>query len=467
MGRSLKALLCASAGAASLLTAGAVRAADATDSAAAQSASQVGELVVTAQRREESVQAIPASISAISGATLDARGIETVNDLQFAVPSFHSGTLTGGTNISIRGVGATTGGPGVAENVDGVYQTQTSVADLAQVDLQRVEVLRGPQGTLYGRNANAGAVNFITNAPSDRFGGSLLAGYAQYDQYHLQGIINAPLGEALKTRLVVDYNDRQQGFVSNVTPGGESLDRGSTLSARFRASVTLSSSLDFDLGVSALHSHGPWEYLTNYNTPAPVAFAANPFLVNANFITQPWKTDDNDPVGGTRDYQSVSGTFTWRLPFGELKSITAFQNYAYAATNDGDGANLSVAPYISHYWDRSITQELDLSGRWDHLDWVAGFFFLSEKSHNSLFYNFSLGLTGLPPSSYLDFENPRYDTTSYAGFADGTYHVTDSLKLIAGLRYSDDQQVAVYGNSFGLVLKRNPGPPRRLLPAGD
>src|SRR5579871_5266613 len=114
----------------------------------AQAAAQVGEILVTAQKRSESVQAVPAAISAISGAELEKRGIATVEDLQFAVPSFHSGTLTGSTNVTIRGVGATTvgtsGTAGVAVNVDGVYQPQTSTIDLAQVDLARVEVLRGP-----------------------------------------------------------------------------------------------------------------------------------------------------------------------------------------------------------------------------------------------------------------------------------------------------------------------------------
>ena len=424
----------------------------ATATAAAQSGTQIGEIVVTAQKRSESVQAIPAAIAAISGANLDQRGIANVTDLQFAVPSFHAGTLTGGTNLSIRGVGATTGGPGVAESIDGVYQTQTATADLAQMDLQRVEVLRGPQGTLYGRNANAGAVNFLTNAPAAAFGGSLLAGYAQYDEYHLQGVLNLPVTDRLRTRLVVDYRDRQEGFVKNITPGGEDLDKGKTLSARFRATARLTDTLEFDLGVSAMHSTGPWEYLTNYSAPAPIAYQVNPFLVNAKFVSTPWRTDVNDPVTGSRDYQSISGTFIWRLPFMTVKSITAYQSYLYVAQNDGDGTNLSVAPYKSRYLNQALTQEIDLSGAVGRLDWVAGGFFLAENRFNSLVYNFSLGLTGLPPSSYLDFEQPRYDTNAYAGFADATYHLTNRLKLIVGARYSEDDQVAVYGNSFGLVI---------------
>jgi iron complex outermembrane receptor protein len=454
MGVSFRRLLCASAVIICAAVSAPSWAADA--QVANASATQVGELVVTAQKRSESVQSIPAGVTALSGANLDRRGIVNVNDLQFAVPSFHSGTLTGSTGITIRGVGATTvgssGTAGVAVNIDGVYQTQTTTADLAQVDLARVEVLRGPQGTLYGRNANAGAVNFISNAPTDRLEGSVLAGYAQYDEYHLQGVINVPLGDRVRTRLVVDYRDREDGFVKNILPGGEEVDKGKTFAGRFRLSADLASNLQFDLGLSAVHSTGPWQYLTNFSAPTAGAIALNPFLANATFISTPWRTDTNDPVRGSRDYESVSGTFTWRLPFGQLKSITAFQSYLYTAANDGDGTNLSVAPYQFSTRDMAITQEFDLSGHFHRLDWVAGAFYLGETNFSSTFYNFPLGLSGLPPSSYLDFEQPRYDTTSYAVFADATLHLTNALKLIAGARYSEDRQTATYGNSFGLII---------------
>ncbi len=456
MNPSLKVLLCASVGVAGLLAASQGVAAESAPTTRTQGATEIGEVVVTAQKRSETVQKIPAAISAISGADLDQRGIATVNDLQFAAPSFHSGSLTGSTGITIRGVGATTvgtsGTAGVAANIDGVYQAQTSTVDLAQIDLQRVEVLRGPQGTLYGRNATGGVVNFLTNAPTGKFEGSLLAGYATYDEYHLQSILNAPLGDRVRTRLLVDYRDREDGFVKNIEPGGLDLDKGRTLSARFRLAADLTSNLTFDLGVSAVHSTGPWQYLTNYNAPVGGAFAINPFLVNAKFVSSPWRTDDNDPVGGARDYQSVSGTFTWDLPFGTLKSITAYQNYLYSFTNDGDGTNLSIAPYGGRNRNQTVTQEFDLGGRWDRLDWVAGAFYLSETDRNSLSYSFALGLSGLPPSSYLDFEEPRYDTTAYAVFADGTFRLTKALKLIGGVRYSEDDQTATYGNFFGLVV---------------
>jgi iron complex outermembrane receptor protein len=453
MDKSLRVLLSVSASAAAvLLAAGPSVAAEA---AAASGSTEIGELIVTAQKRSESVQTVPAAISAISGANLDQLGIAGPEGLQYVVPSVHVGTLTGSTGITIRGVGATTvgtaGTSGVAVSVDGVYQPQTTTVDQAQIDLDRVEVLRGPQGTLYGRNATGGAVNFITNAPTDKLEGSVLAGYAEYDEYHVQGILNVPVTDRVRTRLMVDYRNREDGFVKNILPGGEDVDKGSSLSTRFRLAADISSAVRFDLGLSEMHSTGPWQYLTNYSAPSAASIAANPFLANATFISTPWRTDINDPVNGSRDYESVSGTFTLKLPIGTLKSISAFQSYLYTYQNDGDGTNLSIAPYRGRFNDQAITQEFDLTGTWERLDWVLGAFYLSESSFNSLFYHFPFGLSGLPPSSTLDFEQPSYDTNSYAAFGDATYHLTNAFSIIVGGRYSEDRQTAVYGNIANLA----------------
>jgi iron complex outermembrane receptor protein len=125
-----------------------------------------GEIIVTAQKRAQSIQQVPIAISALNSEMLDERGISTAAGLQFSVPSTQIGNLLGQTSVTIRGVGLNQGAPGVAIHVDGVYQPRPSMGDLLQIDLERVEVLRGPQGTLYGRNANGGAVNFITKAPT-------------------------------------------------------------------------------------------------------------------------------------------------------------------------------------------------------------------------------------------------------------------------------------------------------------
>lgn len=247
-----------------------------TESTAGQAPADSGEIVVTAQKRSESVQKVAASITAIGGEALTQRGITSAADLQFAVPSMQTGKILGNTAINIRGVGLNQGAPGVAIHIDGVYQAQPTMGDLAQADLERVEVLRGPQGTLYGRNATGGAVNFITKAPTDRFEGYALIGLAEYDEMKLQGMINVPLGDRVRARLVADWTRRSDGFVKNVTPGGPDLDRGETFSGRLRISADLTDNLTLDLSGAALHGSGPSLYFTLHNKPSADAIAKKP-----------------------------------------------------------------------------------------------------------------------------------------------------------------------------------------------
>ncbi|MDB5422064.1 MAG: hypothetical protein JWR59_2011, partial [Brevundimonas sp.] len=242
---------------------------------------ELDEVIVTAQKRSESVQQVPAAITAVGSQALQQRGVSQVSDLQFIVPSLQTGKMLGQTAVTIRGVGLNQGSPGVAIHVDGVYQPRPSMGDLAQVDLERVEVLRGPQGTLYGRNANGGVINFITKAPTDQFEGYVLGSYASYDETRLQAVINVPFDDRIRARLVLDRWGREDGFVKNVIPGGPDIDKGDSLSGRLRVSADLADNLTLDLGVSALHSTGPSLYFTLLTPPNAAAVALNPFLVNA------------------------------------------------------------------------------------------------------------------------------------------------------------------------------------------
>ena len=247
---STRGFLCAGAGLASCIAGSPALAQPA-------AANQVEELIVTAQKRSESLQDVPAAISAVSGADLEERGVVSPSDLQFIVPSMQAGRLLGQTSITIRGVGLNQGSPGVAIHVDGVYQPRPSMGDLTQVDIARVEVLRGPQGTLYGRNANGGVINYLTKAPSGEFEGYVQGGYASYQESHLQGVLNVPIHDRLRVRLVADRRDRSEGFVKNVIPGGKDVDKGEVLSARLKIAADITENLSLDLAATGLTASGP------------------------------------------------------------------------------------------------------------------------------------------------------------------------------------------------------------------
>ena len=177
----------AGAALAGLLLAGAATAQE-TPSESGDGVTVVEEIVVTANKRSQSIQDVAGSLSALGAEDLDAKGIKDMYDIQFAVPSLHFGQLLGTQSIAIRGIGEFARQPGVAVSLDGIYQSRSSTAQLYQLDLERVEVLRGPQGTLYGRNSNGGVVNFISAAPTREAEGMLRVGYAEYDETKIQAI---------------------------------------------------------------------------------------------------------------------------------------------------------------------------------------------------------------------------------------------------------------------------------------
>jgi iron complex outermembrane recepter protein len=416
--------------------------------AATDAAADSGEIVVTAQKRSESVQRIPASITALGGEALSQRGITSAADLQFAAPSMQTGKILGNTAVNIRGVGLNQGSPGVAIHVDGVYQAQPTMGDLAQADLERVEILRGPQGTLYGRNATGGAINFITKAPTDRFEGYALAGYAEYDESKLQGMINLPLGDRVRARLVADWTRRGDGFVKNVTPGGPDLDKGETLSGRLRIAVDLADNLTLDLSGAALHGSGPSLYFTLHNAPSASAIAMNPYLVNAIVPLDPWRTSANGPITSDRDYVSGGATLTWNIGDATVKSITGYAKNDGKYVGDDDATQLDAFPVFRHFASKTFTQELNVSGEMGPVRAVGGLFYLADNNFYLQEYNFKLGIFPLPPGTILHFEANNNNTRSKAAFADLTVDLTDRFRLIGGIRLSKDTQRIEQNNYF-------------------
>ncbi len=450
MRRTLRILLSATA-----LTAPVVLATQARAQATAE-ASEVGELVVTALKRESNLQDVPAAISAVGGAELEARGISQPSDLQFVVPSMQAGRLLGQTSITIRGVGLNQGAPGVAIHVDGVYQPRPSMGDLTQVDLERVEVLRGPQGTLYGRNANGGVVNFISRAPSASFEGYVLGSYATYQDSRIQGVVNVPINDRVRARLVADRWHRGEGFVKNVIPGGQDVDKGQSASARLRVQVDVTKDLTWDVAAYGLTASGPTSYFTLYNTPTALAVSRNPYLARAIVPLKPRRTSANDPIGANREFGGGASTFTWNLGDLQFKAISGYSRIADREDRDDDSINLSAFPSRRTERSRTFTQEFNLSGSAGPVEAVVGAFYMRDHKYEKLDYDFPLGISPLPPNSDLFFETFRYLSKAYAVFGDATVNLSDRARIIGGIRYSEDKQAATQRNylQFGNLAPR-------------
>lgn len=408
------------------------------------------EVVVTALKRSQAIGDIPASVSAVGALELQEKGIVDMNDLQFVVPSLHFGGFLGSQNISIRGVGEFNGAPGVAVSVDGIYQPKSTLAQLTQLDMERVEVLRGPQGTLHGRNSNGGAVNFVSAAPTSEAEGYLKVGYADFDATKLEAVFSGPLTESTAIRLAVNQTKIGDGWVENQAPGRGDLMEGDFGNLRLRITSALTDSLTADLVYARSEINGRMDhYAWITDNREIIAFeGAVPQLAGAGATTEPHKQYADFDGDSTRKLDLYGLTLDWDLSFGSLRSITAYQHYQNDKSDDRDATDVSI--YIADEYDdtKSFSQEFNLSGNSGSLDWILGLYYADDENKRESIFEFPQPVLGFPVPAALENIRPTYDTTSTAGFVDFTWNISDRARLIGGVRRTEDELVDRHTSEF-------------------
>ncbi|MGP1281586.1 MAG: TonB-dependent receptor [Parasphingopyxis sp.] len=413
-------------------------------------------IVVTALRRAQSLSDVPASVTALDSAALESRQIRSLTDIQAQVPNVNFGTSIGTSQVSIRGVGLTInapwGEPGVATHLDGAYETRPALSQLATFDLERIEILRGPQGTLYGRNATGGSINFISRAPTENFEGHALLSYGNFDEARAQLVLSGGLAEGVRARVGVTYAHRGDGFLENIRPGQRDADESEDFGARARLAFDLSPDASLDLALTYLHSDGSQPYLTAATPIDPALVPINPSLQGALAPLDGERTAA-DTTTLDREAFSPTATLRWNLGGVQLTSITAYTDIDTASVTDPDGTSAPLGTLFYGYTSETFSQELNLSGSSDSLDWIVGLYYLDEDF--DAFTNF-LSPAGFNLPDILDFipgspilpvflpggqtiQEGRERRSSYAAFADFTIGLTDRLNFFAGARYSRDE----------------------------
>lgn len=428
--------------------------------------SGIGDIVVTAQKRAENIQDVPIAISAVGRQYLESRGIQSIEDLSTIAPNVKferapsSKTIS---QISIRGSvtinPAITWEPAVGLYLDGVYiaKAQGSIFDVA--DLDRVEILRGPQGTLYGRNALAGAVNLVTAKPSGEAGGRFEATYGSFDTMKVRGMINLPRMGIFSVKLSGQY-EKRDGLVKvipnplagvftalpNQVNETDSLKSGSFMvqvRAELSDAVTADYTYDYSKQVQTppfaqllrVNRNGDPRDLFDPNSPA-YAFGGAFFPIEryANPTRQTVASIDGAVYEKSRSYGHAL-TLTADLGATTLKSITAYRNLAWADGLDLDGSPMKVAftQRITSY--DAFSQELQATGAAlnDRLNYVAGAFYFAEKAETLGPQVFFGGGSDLQ-SDYGSH------TKAFALYAQLDYKLTDALKLTLGGRYTHEKK---------------------------
>jgi iron complex outermembrane receptor protein len=486
-----------------------------TTGALAEPASNDGleEITVTAQRVQENLQNVPIAVTALSTADLQARDITDLTQLTQHVPNLNFMSTTGASSSSaafafIRGIGQTNpfleNDPGVGIYVDGVYIGRTQGAVFDVLDLQRIEVLRGPQGTLYGRNTIGGAINLISNMPDDKLSFSGRVEGGNYSEINSHFRVNVPLTDRLFASLSL-AELKHDGYVRPIinsscpTCTTESLTNQNDFALRAALRWLASDQLTLDLvgdfsvkdnlpigvrlltyNVGLFSPPGAPPGLPNYDTvvanqnslgrfgPTGPFFFPNFHSGHyaSYFVNGQYNTSQSQYAGA--DHQQVWGTSitaTWKGDGLTLKSITAYRAVHINDTNDGDGSPVALfTNSIDHINQDQESQEFQLSSSVGPLDWLAGLYGYKENAQETQDFALYSETNGLIPGAFIGLPcftwNPadapfwgcadngmqytNYAVANGAIYANGTMHFNEIFDIVAGVRYSYEHKTFFY-----------------------
>ena len=414
---------------------------DSNNQATAQRA--LDEIIVTAEKREQNLQDVPVAISAFSADMLESRGIDSPESLQFFVPSLSLAeeSAGGGIRVTLRGIGTegqVIGEPGVPLHINGHYTRSTAYLFRDFHDVERVEVQRGPQGTLYGRNAVGGNVNVITRRPTDEFEGSVGIDAGNYEKRQIQAVLNVPINDQLRTRLAISDHDRE-GYIENLNPGGK--DRNSADYTSIRAAV------EYDLTDTVQI------YATGYRFDDSGDTIPLTTLDPAFSEADPFKTLSNAPFGATDESKGTAIDISWDLGSMEFRSLSAYDETIKSNITDEDGGNTLRSETLITTTTDTFTQEFQLvsTGESD-LQWVVGAFYYKENQ--DIFID---ALRGLASPRFRIVVPAESENTSWATFGQMDYALTDRMTLVGGIRYTKDEKIRSAGIGFG--VEDGPLPP--------
>jgi len=420
------------------------------------------EIVVTAQKRSERVNDVPLSITAVTGTSLQEQGVTSPSDLERVVPGFTFQPSSRMAPVySIRGIGfldtSIANSPAVTVYLDQVPLPFLAMTEGVSFDLARVEVLKGPQGTLFGQNSTGGAVNYIAAKPTVETSAGLEATLGRFQETDVEGFVSGPISDTLGYRVAVRTEQRgdwQHSYTRKDTLGQRDLSMG-----RLLLDWHPSSALSFELNVNG------WQDKSDTQAAQYIAFTPTnpngrpePFAALPNYPRAPhdiqsadWNSDEylkrND-----RMYQvSLRGDLNLR-DFATLTSITAYSDYTADTPLDGDGTSFNDFYLTTVGYLRSFSQELRLANGGDErLKWIVGGNVQDDRTlDNEIIYALGSNQTavGLPWYGFSQYQRQKVDT--YSVFANLQYEVASQVSLTAAARYSKQDR-----DAFGCLADIN------------
>lgn len=435
---------------------------------------QLEEVIVTATKRAENLQDIPVSVTALSATTLQEAGVENIEDVAQLVPSLsvNSNINPFAAGVRIRGFGTQQNDPSLEASVafilDGVYMGRSGMGMSDLTDVERIEVLQGPQGTLYGKNSNAGVVSVITKDPNTEENEGYVEGtLGNYNSQRYVASSSGPINDSLAYRLAGNWHD-QNGWMEN--PGGDDLNAATDWNARgkllWQASDALSvlltgSHVDRDTSccaADATQTNAITDQLAARGLPIPKNDAFD------------WKNSVDVDSTFELNADMITAKLEYDLDWGVITSLSAWNQYDYTTNTDGDRSRLDVLAVVDDkYSGDAWSQELRLTSELDGpLQYLGGLYAAHEKNTRGDGSAFTVlgedvltvGTVALSPAvalaaqpgDYITIDN-TWETDTLALFGQATYNFTDELALTLGGRYSNENKdadflVTTFSSSF-------------------
>jgi iron complex outermembrane receptor protein len=410
------------------------------------------EIVVTAEKVSQNLEKAPVAVTALTGASLEALGVKSVSDLTAVVPNFTAMQNANGSTVAIRGIVSTNQSVnGISEasySVDGVGLVDMRDAFDGMYDVNRVEVLRGPQGTLYGANANSGAINVITNKP-DLTAASAVGsiGFGNYSSIIANGALNMPISDTFGVRFAA-AEEQHDGYIYLRTNDSRFDDKdfvGGRVHMLWKPSSDFSALFTYEYihnggaGVAGSASGAPLGLYATHQGVTPYSY---------NTMPGPMSLNETDQAGTL--------TLDWSLPFFDISNISSVRfddwRQSDAETIFGPGASTCpnvtsttncYNPLINTSKDRQISEELRLSKNTELLDWLFGLYYSKYDAHLAQAYEPSN-----KPGLWELLDEPGYVDENKAIYGQTTWKITNKWSLVAGLRYQWDSESLPYSPAY-------------------
>lgn len=431
-------LVCSVLGAASAFPVGA-RAQQGSDANANADDDRISDIVVTAQRRDERLQDVPISVSAVTAKALENSGVKSSADLYRLVPSLTVNTTNGRFFPRIRGIGNEITNPayenGVATYIDGVYVASTAGGIMTLSNVDRIEVLKGPQGTLFGRNSTGGLINVITRKPTQQLNAEITLGYANYQTVTADGYVTGGLTDTIAMDLAGHISHQGKGYgINNVT--GKDV-------YQLKQDQAVRSSILGDFGSVQVRVTGDYSLRSGSTNPTTTAPHSYPAGGQVQTFSNPWDVAiDTDPYSRLETY-GVSGRIDIDAGFGKLSSVTAYRKANSFVSIDGDTTALPTTNIYLNQFDKQVSEELQLASHaGSPVSWIVGAHYFDANSGYDparVHFNapFNPPVPGIPSLKLAEVRNRAILTTrAIAAFGQVTVPLSESTNLTGGFRYT-------------------------------